>query len=143
MLKVSKSQKQIMASWILPTIECWGNFQYIKLPQRSYFGRIQDNICFEIFWPLVLSVLIMQDGKAFLHLLWMKLQYWNYTQYVGRKLLYNSKGQANIYLVKVAPNVNIVKQDYLIKNESSFPARVGEEEIWISELILSFNGMLW
>ena len=71
----------------------------------------------------------MQDGKAFLHLLWMKLQYWNYTQYVGRKLLYNSKGQANIYLVKVAPNVNIVKQDYLIKNESSFPARVGEEEI--------------
>ena len=35
-----------MASWILPTIECWGNFQYIKLPQRSFFGRIQDNIYF-------------------------------------------------------------------------------------------------
>ena len=44
----------------------------------------------------------------------------HYTQYVGRKLLYNFKGQTNIYLVKVAPNVNTVKQDYLIKNESSF-----------------------
>ena len=43
-LKVSKSQKQIMASWILPKNERWGNFQYIKLPQRSFFGRIQDNI---------------------------------------------------------------------------------------------------
>ena len=45
-LKVSKSQKQIMASWILPKNERWGNFQYIKLPQRSFFGRIQDNIFF-------------------------------------------------------------------------------------------------
>ena len=49
-LKVSKSQKQIKASWILPKKERWGNFQYIKLPQRSFFGRIQDNIFFfEIF----------------------------------------------------------------------------------------------
>ena len=50
-LKVCKSQKQIMASWILPKNERWGNFQYIKLPQRSFFGRIQDNIYFffEIF----------------------------------------------------------------------------------------------
>ena len=35
-----------MASWILPKNERWGNFQYIKLPQRSFFGRIQDNIFF-------------------------------------------------------------------------------------------------
>ena len=49
-LKVSKSQKQIIASWILPKNERWGNFQYIKLPQRLFFGRIQDNISFfEIF----------------------------------------------------------------------------------------------
>ena len=55
LLKVSKSQKQIMRSWILPKNERWGNFQYIKLPQRSFFGRIQDNIFFfEIFWPLEL-----------------------------------------------------------------------------------------
>ena len=54
-LKVSISQKQIMASWILPKNECWGNFQYTKLPQCSFFGRIQDNIYifFEIFWPLL------------------------------------------------------------------------------------------
>ena len=39
-----------MASWILPKNERWGNFQYIKLPHRSFFGRIQDNIFFiEIF----------------------------------------------------------------------------------------------
>ena len=31
-LKASKSHKR------------WGNFQYIKLPQRSFFGRIQDSI---------------------------------------------------------------------------------------------------
>ena len=35
-----------MASWILPKNERWGNFQYMKLPQRSFFGRIQDNIFF-------------------------------------------------------------------------------------------------
>ena len=36
----------VMASWILPKNERWGNFQYIKLPQRLCFGRIQDNIFF-------------------------------------------------------------------------------------------------
>ena len=37
-----------MASWILPK-----NFQYIKFPQHSFFGRIQDTIFFfEIYWPL-------------------------------------------------------------------------------------------
>ena len=35
-----------MASWILPKNERWGNFQYIKLPQRSFFGGIKDNIFF-------------------------------------------------------------------------------------------------
>ena len=52
---------------------------YWKMPQHSFFGESRTTFFFEIFWPLVLSVLIMQDGKAFLHLLWMKLQYWNYT----------------------------------------------------------------
>ena len=52
-LKVSKSQKKIMTSWIHPKNERWGIFQYIKLPQRSFFGRIQDIIFFfAIFWSL-------------------------------------------------------------------------------------------
>ena len=51
-LKVSKSQKQIMVSWIIPKNERWGNFQYIKLLQRSFFGRIQDNIFFSRFSDL-------------------------------------------------------------------------------------------
>ena len=38
-----------MASWILPKNEHWGNFQYIKLPQHSFFGRIQYNIFFRDF----------------------------------------------------------------------------------------------
>ena len=64
MLKVSKSQKQIMASWILPKNERWGNFQKIKLPQRSFFGRIQDNIFFfEIFWPLRKKELLAKLSK--------------------------------------------------------------------------------
>ena len=45
-VKVSESQKQIMASWILPKNECWDNFQYIKLSQRLFFGRIEDTIFF-------------------------------------------------------------------------------------------------
>ena len=51
-LKVSKSQKQIMATWIFPRNERWGNFQYIKLPQHSFFGRIQDNTFFSRFSDL-------------------------------------------------------------------------------------------
>jgi hypothetical protein len=43
-VKVSKSRKKNMLSSILPKNERWGNFQYIKLPQRSFFGRIQDAI---------------------------------------------------------------------------------------------------
>ena len=39
-LKVSKSRKQNMLSQILPKNERWGIFQYIKMPQRSFFGRI-------------------------------------------------------------------------------------------------------
>ena len=38
LLKVSKSRKQIMASWILPKNERWCNFQYTKLPQRLFLG---------------------------------------------------------------------------------------------------------
>ena len=46
-LKVRQSQKQIMVSPILPKNKCWDNFQYIKLSQRSFFGRIGDTInCF-------------------------------------------------------------------------------------------------
>ena len=39
-LKVNESQKQIMASWIFQKNECWGIFQYIKMPQRSFFWRV-------------------------------------------------------------------------------------------------------
>ena len=49
--KVSKSQKQIMATWIRSKNERWGIFQYIKLPRRSFFGRIQDAII--CFWDLL------------------------------------------------------------------------------------------
>ena len=49
--KGQKYQKQIMGSWILPNNECWGNFMYWKLPQRSFFGRIQDVII--CFWDLL------------------------------------------------------------------------------------------
>ena len=46
-LKVRQSRKQIMVSSILPKNERWDNFQYIKLSQRSFFGRIEDTInCF-------------------------------------------------------------------------------------------------
>ena len=121
-----------MASWILPKNERWGNFQYIKLPQHSFFGRIQDNIFFRDFltfssfcvnharWKSIFASTLDETSILELHP--------HYTQYVGRKLLYDFKGQTNIYLMEVAPNVNIVKQDYLIKNESSFPARVGERK---------------
>ena len=51
LVKVSKSQKQIMASWILPKNEHLVNFQYTKLPQRSFFERIQDNIF--LFWDFL------------------------------------------------------------------------------------------
>jgi len=40
-----------MLSWILPKNERWGNFMYWKLPQRSFFERIQDAII--CFWDLL------------------------------------------------------------------------------------------
>ena len=47
LLKVSKSRKKNMLSLILPKNERWGIFMYWKMPQRSFFGRIQDAIiCF-------------------------------------------------------------------------------------------------
>ena len=59
LLKVSKSQKQIMASWILPKNKRWGIFQPIKMPQHLFFGRIKDNIFFfEIYWPLDASIFV-------------------------------------------------------------------------------------
>ena len=49
-VKVRKSRKKLL-SWILLKNEHWGNFIYWKLPQRSFFGRIQDAlIC---FWDLL------------------------------------------------------------------------------------------
>ena len=45
--KVRQSQKQIMVSSILPNNDCWDNFQYTKLSQHSFFGKIEDTInCF-------------------------------------------------------------------------------------------------
>ena len=43
-VKVSRYRKQFMVSSILPKNERWDNFQYIKLSQRSFFGRIEDTI---------------------------------------------------------------------------------------------------
>ena len=45
-LKVRKSRKQIMVSSILPKNKRWDNFHYIKLSQRSFFGRIEDIVIF-------------------------------------------------------------------------------------------------
>ena len=50
-LKVSKSRKKKLASWILPKNECRGNFMYWKLPQRSFFGRIWGAII--CLWDLL------------------------------------------------------------------------------------------
>ena len=46
-LKVSKSQKQIMASWILPKNKRWGNF-----PAFVFWKNPGQHFFFEIFWPL-------------------------------------------------------------------------------------------
>ena len=37
---------------ILQKNERWGIFQYIKMPQRTFFWRIKDIFFFEIYWPL-------------------------------------------------------------------------------------------
>jgi hypothetical protein len=49
--KGQKISKKNMLSWILPKNERWGNFMCWKLPQRSFFGRIQDAII--CFWDLL------------------------------------------------------------------------------------------
>ena len=47
LLKVRQSRKQIIVSSILLKNARWDNFQYTKLSQRSFFGRIEDTInCF-------------------------------------------------------------------------------------------------
>ena len=43
-LKASKSRKQIMASWILPKNERWGNFQYRLLHQNRNKSRSKNLI---------------------------------------------------------------------------------------------------
>ena len=111
-------------------IECWGNFQYIKLPQHSFFGRIQDNIFFfrdfltfssfcvnHARWKSIFASTLDETSILELHP--------HYTEYVGRKLLNDFKGQTNIYLVKIAPNVNTLKQDYLMNYVSGFATRAG------------------
>ena len=50
-VKVRQSRKQIMVSSILLKNERWDNFQYIKLSQRSFFGRFEDTI--NCFWDLL------------------------------------------------------------------------------------------
>ena len=50
-LKVRKSRKKNILSCILPKNERWGNFMYWKLPQHSFFGRIQEAII--CFWDLL------------------------------------------------------------------------------------------
>ena len=54
LLKVSKSQKQIMVSWILPENECWGNFRFLEESRTRYFF-------FAIYWPLSREEKILED----------------------------------------------------------------------------------
>ena len=49
--KGQKISEKNLLSWILPKNERWGNFKYWKLPQRLFFGRIQDAII--CFWDLL------------------------------------------------------------------------------------------
>ena len=46
LLNVSKSRKKDMMSQILQKNERWGIFMYWKMPQRSFFWRIWNNIFF-------------------------------------------------------------------------------------------------
>ena len=46
-IKGQTISKKIMVSSTLPKNERWDNFRYIKLSQRSFFGKIEDTInCF-------------------------------------------------------------------------------------------------
>ena len=56
LLKVSKSQKQIMASWILPKNEHWGIFRYIKLPVFIFWKNSGHHIFFSRFSDLYRAV---------------------------------------------------------------------------------------
>ena len=50
-----------MVSSILPKNERWDNFQYKKLSQRSFFGRIEDTIiCFR--YCLTFSHISLSSG---------------------------------------------------------------------------------
>ena len=46
MVKVRQSRKQIMVSSILQKNKRWDDFQYMKLSQFSFFGRIEDTIIY-------------------------------------------------------------------------------------------------
>ena len=102
-LKVSKSQKQIMASWILPKNERWGIFQYIKLPQRSFFGRIQDNIFFFrdfLTFNKGISTMVnctqLNFGKRYEDNLWVIFDQW-LKLHLGLDVLSNQKILKGIY----------------------------------------------
>ena len=71
-LKVRKSRKENMLSWILPKNERWGNFMYWKITQRLFFGRIQDAIV--CFWDLLTFSRARHDWIFFLGL--FKIHYW-------------------------------------------------------------------
>ena len=49
LFKVSKSRKQIMASWILPKNERWDNFQYRKIPSFHFLEESRTPYFFSAF----------------------------------------------------------------------------------------------
>ena len=53
-----------MVSSILPYNERWDNFQYVKLSQRSFFGRIEDTInCFQDLLTFSKKILLFWNNK--------------------------------------------------------------------------------
>ena len=52
----TKGQKNMVSS-ILPKNECWDNFMYWKLSQRSFFLEESRTpyFAFEIYWPLIMD----------------------------------------------------------------------------------------
>ena len=114
-LKVSKSQKQIMASWILPKNECWDNFVYWILSQGSFFGRIQDTIFFfKIYWPLVSNVKYV-------------IFFFKFSEYMSF-INYETQKPLNCYFVAYAP--------YWIGEKSRSS---GMKESWFNKIDVSFQ----
>ena len=93
-LKVRKSRKQIMVSSILPKNERWDNFHYIKLSQRSFFGRIEDTInCFRDLLTFIISTL--------LHILIGKMPFTFYHRLFKHTLSENKSMGSNVNNVNV------------------------------------------